>query len=215
MKNILSNPNSYVCVHGKAFNYILRRFKEEEIIQENTIKQNKRKEDEAKLQEERKKIFLIEQLESERKLKEAENQKEKALKSKNNHRKGAINFPKKDKEVKIKVQNNNKENQDKEEILLKRKSDPKPEIKPNDDIELNLSHFKKENQNKKDKFTLYDYYKLIVDAIYSKGKIFYRMKPDSKVQLVVFYKQHPENMTVMCGDGANDCGATLSSDIGK
>jgi len=41
------------------------------------------------------------------------------------------------------------------------------------------------------------------------------MKPDTKTELVNFYKEQEGNMVVMCGDGANDCGAMLSSDVGK
>jgi len=74
-----------------------------------------------------------------------------------------------------------------------------------------------EELDKQDEFesSLLDYYKLIIKVLYSKGRIFYRMKPDTKSDLVNFYKKHKENMVVMCGDGANDCGGILSSDIGK
>jgi magnesium-transporting ATPase (P-type) len=51
--------------------------------------------------------------------------------------------------------------------------------------------------------------------IYEYGKIFSRMQPNNKVELVNFFKEYNEkNIVAMCGDGANDCGALLSADIG-
>jgi len=45
-------------------------------------------------------------------------------------------------------------------------------------------------------------------------KIFYRMLPHDKVNLVNFYKLNKDNITAMCGDGSNDCGALFSADVG-
>jgi len=45
-------------------------------------------------------------------------------------------------------------------------------------------------------------------------KIFYRMQPNDKVNLVNFYKSNPNNITAMCGDGSNDCGALFCADVG-
>ena len=47
-----------------------------------------------------------------------------------------------------------------------------------------------------------------------KGKIFSRMQPNNKVDLVNYFKEKKENIVAMCGDGANDCGALLCADIG-
>jgi cation-transporting ATPase 13A3/4/5 len=40
------------------------------------------------------------------------------------------------------------------------------------------------------------------------------MNPDNKVDLIDFLKSDKSSIVAMCGDGANDCGALLSSDIG-
>jgi len=40
------------------------------------------------------------------------------------------------------------------------------------------------------------------------------MQPNDKVRLVKFFKKNENNMVAMCGDGANDCGAILCSDVG-
>lgn len=40
------------------------------------------------------------------------------------------------------------------------------------------------------------------------------MNPDDKVSLINFIKTDKASIVAMCGDGANDCGALLSSDIG-
>lgn len=58
-------------------------------------------------------------------------------------------------------------------------------------------------------------YKLMYKLMLTKGKIFYRMSPNDKVDLVKLFKdEDPKNVIAMCGDGANDCGALLSSDVG-
>lgn len=55
----------------------------------------------------------------------------------------------------------------------------------------------------------------MANLIYENGKIFSRMQPNNKVELVNFFKEYNEkNIVAMCGDGANDCGALLSADIG-
>ena len=40
------------------------------------------------------------------------------------------------------------------------------------------------------------------------------MNPQNKVNLIKFFKSFDDTVVGMCGDGANDCGALLSSDIG-
>ena len=47
-----------------------------------------------------------------------------------------------------------------------------------------------------------------------KGIIFYRMSPTNKVELVNLLKSNKHNIVAMCGDGSNDCGALLNSDVG-
>lgn len=59
-----------------------------------------------------------------------------------------------------------------------------------------------------------DSYKQILDALFMKGKIFFRMSPNNKVLLVDLLKKNESNIVCMCGDGANDCGALLAADIG-
>jgi magnesium-transporting ATPase (P-type) len=54
----------------------------------------------------------------------------------------------------------------------------------------------------------------LIKIIELHGKIFYRMNPNDKAELVAFFKEDQSNIVAMCGDGANDCGALLCSDIG-
>ena len=46
------------------------------------------------------------------------------------------------------------------------------------------------------------------------GKIFYRMTPRNKAELIEFYKSDNKSIVIMCGDGSNDIPAILESDIG-
>jgi cation-transporting P-type ATPase 13A2 len=54
----------------------------------------------------------------------------------------------------------------------------------------------------------------ILKLIEKKGKIFYRMSPNHKVELVRLFRQEKNNVVSMVGDGANDCGALMCSDVG-
>ena len=46
------------------------------------------------------------------------------------------------------------------------------------------------------------------------GRIFYRMTPRNKAELIEFYKKDNKSIIIMCGDGSNDIPAILESDIG-
>jgi len=54
----------------------------------------------------------------------------------------------------------------------------------------------------------------IINIIREKGKIFFRMSPNDKVALVNHLKEDKNTIVAMCGDGANDCGALLTADVG-
>ena len=54
----------------------------------------------------------------------------------------------------------------------------------------------------------------LLKLILNKGRIFFRMSPKDKVDLVNFFKEDKNSIVAMCGDGANDCGALLSADVG-
>ena len=54
----------------------------------------------------------------------------------------------------------------------------------------------------------------LADVLIEKCVVYARMQPSNKVDLVNFLKEFKTNIVSMCGDGANDCGALLSSDIG-
>ncbi len=58
------------------------------------------------------------------------------------------------------------------------------------------------------------YCKIIPKLIHEKAKIFFRMSPDNKVKLINFFKKDTNSVVAMCGDGANDCGALITADIG-
>jgi magnesium-transporting ATPase (P-type) len=66
-----------------------------------------------------------------------------------------------------------------------------------------------------EKFSDYDnvFHKL-GEILIERCKVFSRMQPTNKVDLVNFLKENKDNIVGMCGDGANDCGALLSADTG-
>ena len=75
----------------------------------------------------------------------------------------------------------------------KKKNNEGNDIEDNEEIQLNLLR------------------QIIVD----KGILFFRMNPNDKTKLVqLFKKQDPNNIIAMCGDGANDCSALISADVG-
>ena len=55
---------------------------------------------------------------------------------------------------------------------------------------------------------------LITNVLSRKGKIYYRMLPEHKSNLISFLQSYNNNIVAMCGDGANDCRAFMTSDIG-
>lgn len=55
---------------------------------------------------------------------------------------------------------------------------------------------------------------ILMNLIRNQGKLFYRMNPNDKVDLINFLKEDKNNIVAMCGDGANDCGALLTADVG-
>lgn len=69
-------------------------------------------------------------------------------------------------------------------------------------------------KNFNDKFFEQYPYSGLLNLINEKGRIFFRMSPKNKVDLVNFFKEDKLSIVAMCGDGANDCGALLSADIG-
>lgn len=81
----------------------------------------------------------------------------------------------------------------------------------------NIEHndiFDEKISSKNDPNTENSVYKRILDIIKYKAKIFFRMTPNNKVLLVNFLKKDKSFIVSMCGDGANDCGALLASDVG-
>lgn len=88
----------------------------------------------------------------------------------------------------------------------------------NNEEKLSLSKIKKnkvtdfEEKSELNKSNLN--YKEIIKIIQKYGRIFFRMNPNDKIDLVNFYKDDDANIVAMCGDGANDCGALLCSDVG-
>lgn len=72
----------------------------------------------------------------------------------------------------------------------------------------------KENRGNPRKFRIDPRYLYFEKLLAKRAKIFYRMNPDDKVSLINFIKMDKTAVVAMCGDGANDCGALLSSDIG-
>ena len=56
---------------------------------------------------------------------------------------------------------------------------------------------------------------ILRQIIVDRGILYFRMNPNDKAKLVqLFKKQNPNNIVAMCGDGANDCSALISSDVG-
>ena len=56
---------------------------------------------------------------------------------------------------------------------------------------------------------------ILRQIIVDKGILFFRMNPNDKAKLIqLFKKQNPNNIVAMCGDGANDCSALISADVG-
>ena len=50
--------------------------------------------------------------------------------------------------------------------------------------------------------------------IKNNGKIFFRMLPDNKSNLIAFLQNDEQTVVAMCGDGANDSNAFMQSDVG-
>ena len=56
---------------------------------------------------------------------------------------------------------------------------------------------------------------ILRQIIVDRGILFFRMSPNDKTKLIqLFKKQNPNNIVAMCGDGANDCSALISADVG-
>ena len=69
-----------------------------------------------------------------------------------------------------------------------------------------------ENKLKSDKD---DELNILRQIIVDRGILFFRMSPNDKTKLIqLFKKQNPNNIVAMCGDGANDCSALISADVG-
>jgi hypothetical protein len=65
------------------------------------------------------------------------------------------------------------------------------------------------------KFSDYDnVFHTLGEILIERCKVFSRMQPTNKVDLVNFLKENKDNIVGMCGDGANDCGALLCADVG-
>ena len=65
----------------------------------------------------------------------------------------------------------------------------------------------------KDWSLLRQHFPLRVPYIVQRGTVFARMSPDQKAQLIEELKKI-DYQVVMCGDGANDCGALRTANVG-
>jgi len=54
----------------------------------------------------------------------------------------------------------------------------------------------------------------ILNSVLAKAKVFARMGPDDKANLVENLQINLKEQIGMCGDGANDCGALKTADVG-
>ena len=59
-----------------------------------------------------------------------------------------------------------------------------------------------------------EYIKNLDKLIRYNGKIFFRMLPDNKSNLIAFLQKDQNTVVAMCGDGANDSNAFMQSDVG-
>ena len=59
-----------------------------------------------------------------------------------------------------------------------------------------------------------EYIKNLDKLIRNNGKIFFRMLPDNKSNLIAFLQRDQHTVVAMCGDGANDSNAFMQSDVG-
>ena len=69
--------------------------------------------------------------------------------------------------------------------------------------------------NLNDNYPEMDEYLLNLEKlIKNNGKIFFRMLPDNKSNLIAFLQNDQYSVVAMCGDGANDSNAFMQSDVG-
>jgi cation-transporting ATPase 13A3/4/5 len=54
----------------------------------------------------------------------------------------------------------------------------------------------------------------VLNSVLAKAKVFARMGPDDKANLVKNLQVVMDEQIGMCGDGANDCGALKTADVG-
>ena len=54
----------------------------------------------------------------------------------------------------------------------------------------------------------------VLNSVIAKAKVFARMGPDDKALLVENMQKILKEQVGMCGDGANDCGALKTADVG-
>lgn len=71
------------------------------------------------------------------------------------------------------------------------------------------------SKNKGENFLDFEeYIKNLDKLIRFNGKIFFRMLPDNKSNLIAFLQKDQYTVVAMCGDGANDSNAFMQSDVG-